>query len=524
MQKSVLEKTAKQKSSAFSHIFKLYLAIWIVLSIALISLLIKNDFEKALLEFEQFNKEITDHVTERMLVAETALEGFSAYVSQSSSINHSELSLFVSNLLKRYPFLYMFEVAEKVSHDQREEIESGFRNIFPGFYIRRFDYEKTRQWQPVEKSEFYYPIIFQEPFYNDNRNILGLDLFASDFLVEAMFESQVQSLPVATRPFILAENELGYVIHRAAGSVTANQPQPLTAKRYALLALKSEDLFSNIKTTSAAISISLRHGGFQLQNGNNPIVLEKISTKGGKVDQVLFPEMTFTKDLSQITPSQPFILHTRFQLGLDSFSYILVSFILMAAILIPMLGKKFAYQYFEKRLNDMESDGSLFYLANYDALTGIPNRYRLLEHLEMMIIRARRNNTKFKIFFIDLDNLKPINDFHGHAAGDFVLNELCSRIADRMRHDEMLARFGGDEFVLVSNHYSDEQDEAELIYRIKQQFTSPILYRNEEFIVDISVGCATYPEDGKNLNALLETADERMYLDKKKNKKLSPVT
>ena len=115
----------------------------------------------------------------------------------------------------------------------------------------------------------------------------------------------------------------------------------------------------------------------------------------------------------------------------------------------------------------MESDGSLYYLANFDELTGIPNRHRLLEHIEMMILRAKRDKTKFTIFFIDLDNLKILNDFHGHAAGDYVLNEICIRIGNRVRQHEMLARLDGDEFVLVSNIHSGQKSGEEICQELE---------------------------------------------------------
>ena len=518
MQRELLPEKA---SSAFKHIFRLYLLIWSILVVIAVTLVVRHDLNWSMQEFAQTNKLIADHVTERMLVAETALEAFSAFISNRESLNHRELSLFAANLLQRYPFLYMFEVAEKVSHTQLAELETNLGKYYPGFYVRRFDYEVSRKWQPVGGADFYYPIIFQEPFFTDKRNILGLDLYASDFLLEAMRKSNQQGIPVATRPFVLVEDQLGYVIHRAIGGKIFDQSQPLTMNRYALLALVSDSLFSNIVEAADNFSVVLQHGSYQTAGGANPVVLEKIKLQGTALEKKLLPLLTFEKDLSEITPSQPFILVTEWQLTWKDFSYRLIGIILLIWIVIPLVSKKFAFQYFENRLDTMETDGTLFYLANYDALTGIPNRHRLLDHLETMILRAKRDKAQFKVFFIDLDNLKPINDEYGHAAGDFLLIELCNRIADHVRHDEMLARFGGDEFVLVSNTYHDELETDEVIERLKQQLVRPISYKGKALQVSMSIGSATYPVDGRNLSALLEKADQRMYEDKKRSKQKS---
>ncbi len=520
MIRNYFQNTSNQKSSASLHILKLYLFIWVLLVVIFIGFVIKNDLDKATFTFDQTSKFLTDESIEKMLISETVLESFSAYVSQTEKTSHHELSLYASNLLKRYSFLYMFEVAEMVQHEQRAAIEKHLTTIYPDFYIKRFDYEKTRQWQSVNDSPSYYPITFQEPFFSDKINIVGLDLYSSDFLVEAMRQSYELGIPVATRPFTLAEDERGYVIHRAVGRETAvNQPKPLTANKYALLAIKSEKLFSGLLNISDNISIILRHKGFTSDDGSYPVVLEKKYNKVVSLEKNILPELTFKKDFSDITVSQPFILQIIWQLSWNDFSYNLIIIILFFSIVIPILVKKFIYQYFENRINSMKTDGSLYRLANFDSLTGISNRHRLHEYMEMMRIKSEREKIKFNIFFIDVDNLKPINDSYGHAAGDFILKELCARVEKIIRHDELLARLGGDEFVFVSNRYIDETDVDEIIHRIKGQFTRPVIYKNNQFSITLSIGYAIYPDDGKNINSLLQIADERMYIDKKEHKK-----
>ena len=97
MPASLAKEPAKQQKSAFIHIFKLYLFIWIVFVVTIIGLLLKNDLDASSQYFDQINKQLTEHVIERMLIAETALEGFSSFVNQTKSINHNDLAVFASN-------------------------------------------------------------------------------------------------------------------------------------------------------------------------------------------------------------------------------------------------------------------------------------------------------------------------------------------------------------------------------------------------------------------------------------------
>lgn len=153
------------------------------------------------------------------------------------------------------------------------------------------------------------------------------------------------------------------------------------------------------------------------------------------------------------------------------------------------------------------------YLAYHDSLTGLPNRTLLAEHLELALARARRNDTSIALLFVDLDDFKLVNDSLGHQAGDEVLTRVATRLRESLRGSDLLARQGGDEFlVLVTDIVGDPQAHAERIARlIARVLEPPLVVSGAEFDVTASVGISCFPRDADDAEALLTHADAAMY-------------
>ncbi|OGA12809.1 MAG: hypothetical protein A3G25_16830 [Betaproteobacteria bacterium RIFCSPLOWO2_12_FULL_63_13] len=149
--------------------------------------------------------------------------------------------------------------------------------------------------------------------------------------------------------------------------------------------------------------------------------------------------------------------------------------------------------------------------ANYDTLTGLPNRNLLADRAERAIVRAKRYGHGMVMTFIDLDNFRVINDSLGHAVGDNILRLVGERLACCLREVDTVAHVGGDEFVLVFG----EQDSERAIYaelqRIMNVFVLPFELGEREFFVTASVGIATYPMDADKVETLLQHAEIAMY-------------
>ena len=153
------------------------------------------------------------------------------------------------------------------------------------------------------------------------------------------------------------------------------------------------------------------------------------------------------------------------------------------------------------------------HLAYHDSLTGLPNRALLNEHMTMALARARRNGHAVALLLIDLNDFKLVNDSLGHAAGDEVLCEVARRVGESIRGTDLLARHGGDEFILLlADIDGDPREIAETVAsKIVHEMEKPVRLSGAEFHVGASIGISIYPEDSLDPDTLLAHADSAMY-------------
>mgnify|MGYP000146649002 CR=1 FL=1 len=160
------------------------------------------------------------------------------------------------------------------------------------------------------------------------------------------------------------------------------------------------------------------------------------------------------------------------------------------------------------RINETER---LRHLAQYDQLTGIPNRYSLLARVTHLIDQFERNNNAFTLLYIDLDKFKQINDIHGHSCGDKVLMTVTDKVSHLIRKSDMIARIGGDEFVILLESTFKASNIATIINTLIDAIHQDIVIDDKVLTVECSIGSATYPVDGNDFDKLLSHADKEMY-------------
>ena len=167
----------------------------------------------------------------------------------------------------------------------------------------------------------------------------------------------------------------------------------------------------------------------------------------------------------------------------------------------------------------VEREERAAHLAYHDALTGLPNRSQLQEHLALALARAARSQTAFGLLFLDLDGFKAANDRYGHEAGDQVLKAVAERWLTAARDGDVLARYGGDEFVVLLTELQRTEPKAAAIAaaeRYRNAIREPLSVSAASGIVtSVSVGIAIYPDDGDSAAALLMAADAAMYVGKR---------
>jgi diguanylate cyclase (GGDEF)-like protein/PAS domain S-box-containing protein len=158
------------------------------------------------------------------------------------------------------------------------------------------------------------------------------------------------------------------------------------------------------------------------------------------------------------------------------------------------------------------------YQAFYDDLTGLPNRTFLKERLSLETARARRNATKFAIMYLDVDRFKVINDTLGHEMGDLLLKELAERLKHAIRTDDLVARMGGDEFVIVLPGLYHVELVGKIASKILEIVKEPMLIQGNKLNVSISIGITVFPDDAEDFEVLLTYADIAMYRAKENGK------
>ena len=156
--------------------------------------------------------------------------------------------------------------------------------------------------------------------------------------------------------------------------------------------------------------------------------------------------------------------------------------------------------------------------ANYDILTGLPNRMLALDRLKLALAQARRESTLVGVMFLDLDNFKHINDTLGHDAGDNLLIEAARRISSCLRGTSTVARLGGDEFLVILPGLTGPEASSQVAERILKTFSPPYILNGQEVFVTTSIGIAIFPTDSDNSGTLLQHADAAMYQAKHKGK------
>ena len=183
-------------------------------------------------------------------------------------------------------------------------------------------------------------------------------------------------------------------------------------------------------------------------------------------------------------------------------------------IIFSFIGSVLVIHYKQANLVLKENEKRLRYMAQHDNLTGLPNRMLFSDRLQQEIFIAKRDKKYFAVMFLDLDKFKPVNDMFGHGVGDLLLKETAKRIQDCVRESDTVARFSGDEFIVLFRAIEHKQDAMVVAEKIRHALNQPFELVGQNLQISSSTGVAIYPDHGTDEGQLLKNADIAMYCAK----------
>ena len=158
-----------------------------------------------------------------------------------------------------------------------------------------------------------------------------------------------------------------------------------------------------------------------------------------------------------------------------------------------------------------QAEDKLSFLARFDTITDLPNRYLFTDRLSQMLGQAQRNNWSTGVLFVDLDRFKAVNDTYGHAAGDELLRQAAARMQSCVRSSDTVGRLSGDEFAVMLSNLAKTEDAGMIALKIVEALAAPFDINDQQAHISASIGIALYPSDGKEPDTLLKNADTAMY-------------
>ncbi len=333
-------------------IYLVVITIWLLLLITLMSSIVAFDVNRSRTRFNESAGLSYQQANNQVQTTEAILEGFAAMVSVSNDPHRARIRSYARKMLAEYPYIFMFEIVDKVSHQQLDSfVEYYHRNIYPDFEVKGFSYESDRQWQPVSDRPYHLPIVFLEPYPEQSRKVLGLDLGSNEFFMQALRESETRNGPVSSDPFNLVEGPLAYIIQRPL-PVSQKEAQPHSSEsgatiEFAVLVVRADTLLNSSPPQQSDMRELLYNAAYS-EGDPRGILRVHAAPAAGWLESRLFPVLRTRLALD--SESQPFVLLAEQQLGWGIVSWGKLGLALLAALFTfgVMLG--YARLYFRNEM------------------------------------------------------------------------------------------------------------------------------------------------------------------------------
>ena len=319
---------------------------------------------------------------------------------------------------------------------------------------------------------------------------------------------------VSTPPFTLPQGNLAYLTYQTVTAHSRKQSSPVNAakkiSRDKFIVSMQVDASKMVNPENLPLPAKYNLAVYQTgadEAASQPLRL--VEPVYSTTEKFLFPTFKLKKEIGSSLS-----ISLEKQLGWAYLNLAFLSMLALATLASSLMLVNSIHTHYNRRQADKKSKQDLWFLANHDALTQLPNRNLFMNRVEQAIARAHRQSTHFGILFIDLNGFKHINDTHGHEAGDQTLQLVAIRLQACIRAEDSVARLGGDEFVVLLEGVTDEAVMENAAHKIRLSLAKSFSISNHPLTLGASIGKATYPMHGQHADDLLRHADADMYRQK----------
>lgn len=475
-----------------SNRISLYLAMagfWCALLFALLTAF--ADLERERRHFTEFAAAIHGRLSAEAHRARDAVRDLAAFVEIAGGTDRSNAPAYARRIIERNSGILMFGLVwEKLSVP------------VPGGFVAP-DAELTGgRWEREVDGVFHITALAEAP---GSRRMLSFDAAAMAALGETVQRARLARSSAAGRIFVHdGWGRIRWLVQRVAQD---------GREAFVMAACKVSGVpAGDRKHLSAALLESDRLAGPPVRVWLRVPAAESAAASFARA---LFPPLHFRRELAGPQPAPLLEVEQFLDWSCLDGKRLGTLLALAGLCLLAVVAQERALELRERRV--LEEGNRLFRLANFDALTELPNRQLFYNRLERALASARRTGQRHAVLYLDLDGFKQVNDFFGHDVGDKVLQQAGRIFLNRVRETDTVARLGGDEFVILLCGINGRRAAELVADKIKGAFCRPVGLAGGGKslpVVGASVGIALYPEDGETAAELLRAADRSMYRDK----------
>lgn len=515
MRKILAHKTTGKTASSHSWLW-LYITLfigWAAFYITIVSFFVSTSIKDVETRFIQYSNAYAEHIYDKATSNQIILEGFSALFGALGKTAPKEASRYARQVIANHPHIYSLEIVQTVPRASlaqfaRQQRKAGYAN----FQIKTFGYESDRKWHAAEDKPVYYPIVFIDPVRPESADVFGLDMGSVSFLRPAILESIGKQRAVSTPPFLMAQGRMAYVIFLPIRPIlnSSERHGSQDTSPYTVSMVVDTQKMATPDNMPAPNNMHLvvYHSDFHPEDIAGQI-MHIDQAQHSSIERVLFPKFSFQKETG---PSLSMLVEK--QAGWADMNLPLLAMLLLGGLISSAMIFAYIRAHYRNSLAEIQSKKDLWFLANHDVLTRLPNRNLFMNRLEQAIARAQRQGRNLGILFIDLNGFKQINDSCGHDAGDQLLKLVAKALLGCIRAEDSVARLGGDEFVVLLEGITDAEVMEGIVQKIRHSLSSPFTINDQQVTISASIGKATFPMHGKTPDELLRFADSKMYSEK----------